>query len=146
MQRKGLLWLGGATGIGAATALKLSEAGDAVVIGDINLEGAEKVIAQINRSGGRAKAVNCDISDEKSVAALIKATVDSYGGLDGIRVNAADLSIIAEDGDALSIPMKIFDRTMGVDLRGGQATRLGAVHATRLLSSSRASRGFPRQP
>jgi NAD(P)-dependent dehydrogenase (short-subunit alcohol dehydrogenase family) len=109
---------GGATGIGAATALKLSEAGAAVVIGDINLEGAGKVIAQINDGGGRAKAVNCDISDDKSVAALVKATVNSYGGLDGIHVNAADLSIIAEDSDALSIPMEIFDRTMAVDLRG----------------------------
>jgi NAD(P)-dependent dehydrogenase (short-subunit alcohol dehydrogenase family) len=118
LQGKVVIVAGGATGIGAATALKLSEAGAAVVIGDVNLEGAEKVIAQINRDGGRAKAVKCDISDEESVAALVKATVDSYGGLDGIHVNAADLSIIAEDGDALSIPMEIFDRTMEVDLRG----------------------------
>jgi NAD(P)-dependent dehydrogenase (short-subunit alcohol dehydrogenase family) len=62
--------------------------------------------------------VKCDISDEPSVAALVKATVDSYGGLDGIHVNAADLSIIAEDADALSIRMEIFDRTLAVDLRG----------------------------
>jgi NAD(P)-dependent dehydrogenase (short-subunit alcohol dehydrogenase family) len=117
MQGKVAIVAGGATGIGAAT-LKLSEAGASVVIGDINLEGAESVVARINRGGGRAKAVKCDISDEPSVAALVKATVDSYGGLDGIHVNAADLSIIAEDADALSIRMEIFDRTLAVDLRG----------------------------
>jgi len=118
LQGKVVIVVGGATGIGAAAALKLSEAGAAVVIGDINVEGAGKVIAQINRGGGRAKAVSCDISDEEAVATLIKETVDSYGGLDGIHVNAADLSIVAEDSDALSIPMEIFDRTMAVDLRG----------------------------
>ena len=118
LQGKVLIVAGGATGIGAATALKLSEAGAAVVIGDINVDGAAKVVAQINRGGGRAKAVSCDISDEKSVAAMVKAAVDSYGGLDGIHINAADISIIALDTDALTIPMEIFDRTMAVDLRG----------------------------
>lgn len=115
---KVIIVAGGATGIGAATALKLSQAGAAVVIGDVNLEGARKVIAQIDRDGGQARAVNCDISDDQAVAALIKSTVDWYGGLDGIHINAADLSIIGEDGDALSIPMEIFDRTIAVDLRG----------------------------
>ncbi len=118
LHEKVIIVAGGATGIGAATAVKLSQAGAAVVIGDVNLSGAENVVAQINRGGGRAKAVNCDISDDRSVAAMIKVAVDSYGGLDGIHINAADLSIIAEDADALSIPMEIFDRTLAVDLRG----------------------------
>jgi len=115
---KVIIVAGGATGIGAATALKLSQAGAAVIIGDVNLQGAENVAAQINRGGGRALAVNCDISNDQSVAAMVKAAADSWGGLDGIHINAADLSIIAEDTDALSIPMNIFDRTLAVDLRG----------------------------
>jgi NAD(P)-dependent dehydrogenase (short-subunit alcohol dehydrogenase family) len=118
LRGKVIIVAGGATGIGAATALKLSQAGAAVVIGDVNLEGAEKVIAQINGGGGQARAMHCDISDDRSVAALIKSTVDWYGALDGIHINAADLSIIGEDGDALSVPMEIFDRTIAVDLRG----------------------------
>ncbi len=115
---KVIIVAGGATGIGAATARKLAQAGAAVVIGDVNLQEAENVAAQIDRGGGRALAVNCDISDDQSVAAMVKAAVDSWGGLDGIHINAADLSIIAEDTDALSIPMNIFDRTLAVDLRG----------------------------
>ena len=71
----------GATGIGAATAFKLSQALASVVIGDINLEGAENVVGRINCSGGRAKAVKCDISDEQSVAARFLLIGDGAAGL-----------------------------------------------------------------
>jgi NAD(P)-dependent dehydrogenase (short-subunit alcohol dehydrogenase family) len=46
LQGKVAIVAGGATGIGAAIALKLSQAGASVVIGDINLEGAENVVAR----------------------------------------------------------------------------------------------------
>src|SRR4030095_8474875 len=41
-----------------------------------------------------------------------------FGGLDGMHVNAADLGIITRDGDAITLPLDVFDRTIAVNLRG----------------------------
>lgn len=109
---------GGATGIGAATAKRLATEGATVVVGDINVESAKKVAAEISGGGGKAVGIHCDISDDSSVAGLVKAAVDTYGGLDLMHVNAADLSIIGIDLDALAVSLEVFDRTIAVDLRG----------------------------
>ena len=109
---------GGATGIGAATALRLATEGATVVVGDINIAGAEGVAGQIAERGGRATAVRFDVSDDRSVANLVAAAVESYGGLDIMHANAADLSLCARDSDAVDIALDLFDRTIEVNLRG----------------------------
>jgi 2-deoxy-D-gluconate 3-dehydrogenase len=50
---KAAIVTGGAMGIGQATALRLAEAGAAVMIADINLEAAEQTVEQIVSTGGR---------------------------------------------------------------------------------------------
>jgi NAD(P)-dependent dehydrogenase (short-subunit alcohol dehydrogenase family) len=109
---------GGATGIGAATAVKLAGEGVALVIGDINMHGADAVAARIAGSGGRVIAASFDISDEDSVRDLVQLAVSTYGGLDFMHANAADLSLCANDTDAVDVSLEIFDRTIAVNLRG----------------------------
>ncbi len=109
---------GGGSGIGAATALRLAEAGASVVIGDLKADAAKAIAGQIHGKGGRAIGLGFDVTDEPSVARLIATAVEGFGGLDAIHINFADLSIIFQDKDALSTPMAVFDRTMEVDLRG----------------------------
>jgi NAD(P)-dependent dehydrogenase (short-subunit alcohol dehydrogenase family) len=109
---------GGGSGIGAATARRLAESGASVVIGDLKQEAAEAVAAQIRDQGGQAAGIGFDVTDESSVARLIAAAVEGFGGLDAIHINFADLSIIFQDKDALSTPMAVFDRSIEVDLRG----------------------------
>jgi len=109
---------GGATGIGAATAIRLAEEGVAVVIGDINQDSAETVASKIQATGGWAEAVRFDISDDDSVRNLIGTAVAAHGGFDAIHVNAADLSLCAHDSDAVDLPLEIFDQTIAVNLRG----------------------------
>ncbi|HLG88583.1 MAG TPA: SDR family oxidoreductase [Alphaproteobacteria bacterium] len=110
--------IGGATGIGAATATRLAAEGAKVVIGDINLGSAQNVAQRIAEGGGSAIALHCDIGNDQSVAELVEATVERFGGLDCVHINAADLSIIGVDYDALAVSLDIFDRTIAVDLRG----------------------------
>jgi NAD(P)-dependent dehydrogenase (short-subunit alcohol dehydrogenase family) len=88
------------------------------MVGDINMAEAHATAARIEAAGGKAAPIHCDIADEASVAAMVKATVDRHGGLDAIHINAADLSIIGQDLDVLAVSMEIFDRTIAVDLRG----------------------------
>ncbi len=100
--------------------MRLAEEGAAVVVGDIN-EGASKdVAAAIRASGGQAIAVRVDISDDASVAALFATAMATYGGVDAVHVNAADLrpETVMRDGDALTVSLDLFDHTLAVNLRG----------------------------
>lgn len=121
MQRlanKVIVVAGGGSGIGAATAVRLAQEGATVVVGDLAADNAATVAHRINANGGRALGVQFDISDEASVAALVSAAVDTFGGLDALHANAADMAAILRDTNAVDVPLDIFDRTIAVNLRG----------------------------
>jgi NAD(P)-dependent dehydrogenase (short-subunit alcohol dehydrogenase family) len=109
---------GGATGIGAGVAQRLAAEGARVVIGDVNIEAAEALAERIRAEGGEATAQAFDITDEASVDALIQGATRRHGGLDLMHVNAADMRLLPNDRDALSIDLAVFDRTLEVALRG----------------------------
>ncbi len=70
---------GGADGIGKATALLLAEAGAHIVIGDLNIEKAQKVVQEVEQIGVRALAVQCNILDDQSLVDLVDLTVKTFG-------------------------------------------------------------------
>jgi NAD(P)-dependent dehydrogenase (short-subunit alcohol dehydrogenase family) len=109
---------GAATGIGKATAIRLSEEGAHLVLGDINVAGIDDVARHVNESGGKAVAARCDIADDDSVKALVGLAVATYGGLDFMHANAADLKVVLSDTTAVDVPLEVFDRTIAVNLRG----------------------------
>lgn len=91
--RKVAFITGGAGGIGSETARRLVSEGAHVVLADLNLEGAEKVAAEINEKygEGRAAAVKMDVTSEEQVQAAYAFTSLTYGGVD-IIVNNAGLA------------------------------------------------------
>jgi NAD(P)-dependent dehydrogenase (short-subunit alcohol dehydrogenase family) len=111
---------GGAGGIGTACSIRLGEEGAKVVVGDRDGTAAEVVAERIRSDGGQAISRHVDISDEVSVAGLIEAAVEAYGGLDIVHVNAADTAadVVGRDTNALDVPLDVFDRTLNVNLRG----------------------------
>lgn len=109
---------GSATGMGAESAFRLAQEGAKVVVGDVNIKGAEALVERIRSAGGDALAKTFDIVDEASVAALFETAVSAYGGVDIMHVNAADLRIVRKDFDALSTDLSVFDRSLDVGLRG----------------------------
>ena len=117
---KAILMAGGAGGIGSATSRRLGAEGVRVAVGDLDRDAADVVAAQISGDGGEAVAVALDIGDEESVIAAVQTAVKTFGGLDGVHINAADLSpaTIGNDTDAMRIDLDVFDRTMRTNLRG----------------------------
>jgi len=87
-----VLVTGGSRGIGAATAKYLGEQGYAVCVNyKSNLIEANKVIDEINKNGGRAIAVQGDVSVESDVTNLFEQIDKSYGKLTHLVNNAGIL-------------------------------------------------------
>ncbi|GAB2494638.1 MULTISPECIES: glucose 1-dehydrogenase [Algoriphagus] len=79
---------GGGNGIGKASALMLAEAGAAVAVSDLKLADAEAVAEEINKKGGKAIAVECNVTEDAHLVNLVDQTVRELGGVH-ILVNNA---------------------------------------------------------
>jgi NAD(P)-dependent dehydrogenase (short-subunit alcohol dehydrogenase family) len=106
---------GGSSGMGLATARAFAEAGAAVVIADINETTLGTAADELTAAGHRVLGVRCDVSDEHSVAAMVKATVHTFGRLDMAYNNAG---IQVPPSDAADEPAEVFDRVNAINLRG----------------------------
>jgi NAD(P)-dependent dehydrogenase (short-subunit alcohol dehydrogenase family) len=111
---KVVLVTGGSTGIGRATAIAFARQGARVAIGSPSDTGQQTVDA-IRAFGGEALFVATDVSNAASVAALVQATIDTFGALDCAFNNAGILPPTAALAD---IDVHDFDRVIGVDLKG----------------------------
>ena len=109
---------GGGANIGAATAARLANEGASVVIGAQIAESYQDIVRRIRDAGGEAVGVVFDATEDETVAAMVRTAVEIYGGLDGMLVNMADLSLHSRDTDAVEVPLEVFDRAVAVNLRG----------------------------
>ncbi len=88
MQGKVALITGGGSGIGRAASMAFARGGAKVVIGDVVAEGGNRTVELIKDTGGEAIFVPTDVTVGREVERLVKATVDTYGGLDYAYNNA----------------------------------------------------------
>ena len=79
---------GGANGIGEGIALEFAAEGAGVAVVDLDFERAKSVAACIERQGAAALALQADVSNELSVASVVAATVQRFGGLHILINNA----------------------------------------------------------
>lgn len=100
LDSKTIIVTGGASGIGAGIARGFAREGANVVIADLNLAAAQRVVDDIVRLGGAAVAVCTDVTDRKAVRRAIQAAVETFGRLDVYFNNAG-----------MNSPMKFLDIT-----------------------------------
>jgi NAD(P)-dependent dehydrogenase (short-subunit alcohol dehydrogenase family) len=111
--------VGGASGVGKATSLRLAQEGVSVVVADINDAGAKAVAESIRSEGGTAEPFGVDLSDESQVGELVTFAVQRFGGVDLLHNVAADLvHCTTNDHDILTTTLDAFDQTWAVTLRG----------------------------
>ena len=79
---------GAGSGIGRATALHMAASGAAVMCADIDVAGAQDTAARVAEHGGRAAAIELDVSSEEAVKGALQRTVAEIGGLNVIFNNA----------------------------------------------------------
>jgi NAD(P)-dependent dehydrogenase (short-subunit alcohol dehydrogenase family) len=81
--------------MGLVTAQAFAEAGAAVVLSDINEDALRSATDDLTSAAHQVLGVRCDVSDEDSVAAMVKATVHTFGRLDMAFNNAAVSNTLA---------------------------------------------------
>ena len=101
-------------GIGCAIAQVLAGAGASVLLVDKDAEHGEVTRGMIEEGGGRSAVCVADVSVESDCEAMVRAAVDTFGGLD-ILVNNAGISKHVTVTDT---PQELFEEIIGVNLRG----------------------------
>jgi NAD(P)-dependent dehydrogenase (short-subunit alcohol dehydrogenase family) len=115
LRNKVAIITGGGGKIGKAYALAFAREGAKISVPDI--VPAEHVVKLIQETGGEAMSVVCDVSDEKSVQAMVQATVERFGGVD-ILVNNAAHFMNAKRSPFWEMEVAEFDKAMAVNVRG----------------------------
>ncbi|MFM9940627.1 MAG: SDR family NAD(P)-dependent oxidoreductase [Hyphomicrobiaceae bacterium] len=83
---------GSGNGIGRAIAERFAAEGAHVVLADIDMTGAQSVVAAIVAAGGQATSLACDVTRGQDVAALFRTIDQSHGRLD-VLVNNAGINV-----------------------------------------------------
>lgn len=112
---------GGSRGIGLEIAKRAAADGANIAIAAKTAEPHPKLpgtihtaAGEIEEAGGKALALQVDIRDEDQVAAAVKETADTFGGIDILINNASAINLTG----TLETPMKRFDLMHGVNARG----------------------------
>jgi len=124
---------GAGGGIGQAYAEALAREGAAVVVADINVEGAQRVAAGIRAEGGTALAVPVDVSDVESTKAMADRTLSEFGGIDYLVNNAAIFGGMKLDF-LVTVDWDYYKKFMSVNMDG-------ALLCTRAVYRKMAKRG-----
>ena len=125
---------GGTAGIGHATALRFAEAGDVVVVWDVDDRNVETVLAGLERAGGTGVFHRVDVSDRVAVEAAVAEIVAEFGRIDVLVNNAGilrDAQLVKyKDGQVAStMTDEQWDAVIGVNLRGVfNCTRAAVPH------------------
>lgn len=115
LENKGVLVAGGASGLGAACARSLSQAGAMVLIADLNGETGNALAKEL---GDSALFVQTNVVEEESVQAAVQAAIGFFGGL-YVAINCAGIGaaerVLGKDGPS---SLASFTRVIQVNLIG----------------------------
>src|SRR3989338_1771394 len=105
---------GGARGIGRAIALLFAQEGADIVVGDVNMQEAEKTCLEIRSLGRQALSMEMDVADYAKIEGALNKILDKLGKVD-ILVNNAG---ITKDNLLLRMSEAEWDAVLDVNLKG----------------------------
>ena len=107
---------GAASGIGRESALLFAQQGASVAVVDMQDDGGNATVRDIEAAGGKAIYVRADVSVAADCEQMVRATESAFGKLDVLFNNAGIMH--GHDGDAEATEEEVWDLTMAVNLKG----------------------------
>jgi NADP-dependent 3-hydroxy acid dehydrogenase YdfG len=105
---------GASSGIGEATAKRLAADGATVAVAARRLDRLEKLVEEIDDAGGKALAIEADVTDRAAAEALVERTVKELGRLDTV-VNNAGVMLL---GPSLDADIEEWERMVDINVKG----------------------------
>lgn len=115
MDGKSVIITGASRGIGAATARHFAGLGARVMLTARSVSAIEAVAADIQASGGTARAMGCDVADAAQMQAVADATAAAFGGVDVLIANAGMLDPVNRIEDMAPAD---FTRVIDINVNG----------------------------
>ena len=106
---------GGGSGLGEAISRELAAKGASVVVTDVNLAGAERVVREITDAGGTASALQQDTAVAADSERAVRHAVETYGGLH-LAVNNAGIG--GPQAPAGETDLEAWDKVIAINLSG----------------------------
>jgi NAD(P)-dependent dehydrogenase (short-subunit alcohol dehydrogenase family) len=106
---------GGGSGIGRATALAFAREGANMVVADVSEQNIQETARLIEKLGGRALAVRCDVTRAEDVKRALDKTIEIFGRLDFAFNNAGSEQALTATAD---LTEEEWDRIVAINLRG----------------------------
>src|SRR5215475_13526855 len=148
LEQKVAVVTGGGSGIGRAAAVRFAGEGARVLVADIDAGNAGAVAGEISATGGRAAALEVDVSDPAQVEAMAARAVAEFGGIDILMTAAGVLSF----GSATETDPAAWSRVIGINLTGtflaaravipAMAQRGGGAMLTKAMAVDHAAQGI----
>jgi len=105
---------GASSGIGEATARRLAAEGATVAVAARRFDRLEKLVEEIDDAGGKALAIEADVTDRAAAEALVERTVKELDRLDTV-VNNAGVMLL---GPALDADIEEWERMVDLNVKG----------------------------
>jgi NADP-dependent 3-hydroxy acid dehydrogenase YdfG len=105
---------GASSGIGEATAKRLAADGATVAVAARRNDRLEKLVEEIDDAGGKALAIEADVTDRAAAEALVERTVKELGRLDTVINNAGVMLL----GPSLSADIEEWERMVDINVKG----------------------------
>lgn len=133
LENKACVITGAGSGIGRASAIKFAREGANLILVDVNREGLEGTLQEIEVIIPRREVhlVTADVTDEEQVQRFLYASMDKFGKIDVLFNNAG---IVGSTSIFEDIHTNEFDKIVGVNLRG---VFLGMKYALKMMKKQR---------
>lgn len=105
---------GGSSGLGAATARRLSAAGAKIVLGARREDRLNELVQELKQNGGEAAALKTDVTDQAQVKRLVDFAVETFGRIDVLINNAG----LMQQSPLEAIKVDEWDNMIDVNVKG----------------------------